>query len=245
MATRLSTVKNQPAALQGRIALVTGASRGIGAAVAARYASEGAHVILTARSKEGLEETDDAIRASGGVATLVPMDLAKPENIEQLAQQIAQRFGKLDILVGNAGVLGDLTPIAHLSPELWEKVMNINVTANFQLIRCFDALLKCSDSPRAIFVSSGVATTPHAYWSAYGVSKAALEMLVGIYAAENEKTSLKINLVNPGQVRTRMNAQAFPGGDPMTRPTPERITDIFVTLASKDCKDNGKLFQAQ
>lgn len=232
-------------ALQGRIALITGASRGIGQAVACRFAKEGAQVILTARDVKGLEETDDAIRKDGGQATLVPLDLTEREDIEALAQTIAQRFGKLDVLVGNAGMLGELTPMAHLDPAVWDKVIATNLSANFHLIRCFDALLKQAAHPRAMFVSSGVAAHVHAYWSAYAVSKAALEMLVNTYAAENVKTPLCVNLIDPGEVRTRMNAQAFPGLDPDTRTPPDAITDIFVKLAGSDCKDTGKRFYAQ
>lgn len=231
--------------LRDRIALVTGASRGIGAAVAVRYAREGAHVVLTGRDSTGLEATDDAVLAAGGKATLVPMDLTSPENIQLLASGIAQRFGRLDVLVGNAGVLGDLTPLAHLDSTVWDKVMGVNLAANFHLIRCFDALLKVSQSPRAIFVSSDVARGVYPYWSAYAISKAALEKMVVMYAAENSKTKLRVNLVDPGEVRTRMNAQAFPGLDPMTRTPPEAITDIFVELAQDSCNQTGKLLKAQ
>lgn len=231
--------------LNGRIALITGASRGIGAAVAKRFAAEGAQVILIARSSKGLEETDDAIRATGGSAVLVPLDLCESGSIEQLAQQVAQRFGRLDILVGNAAVLGEITPIAHSNPEEWQRVMKLNLDANMQLIRALDPLLKQSPSPRALFVSSGVASHVYPYWNAYSVSKAALEMMVKLYAMENEKTPLRANLINPGGTRTRMRAQAFPGEDPATLPAPDAITDIFVQLACVSCKDTGKLFNAQ
>jgi NAD(P)-dependent dehydrogenase (short-subunit alcohol dehydrogenase family) len=232
-------------ALQNRIALVTGASRGIGQAVAVRFAREGAHVILAARNKNGLEATDDMVRASGGTATLVQLDLTEPEKIEALANQVLERFQKLDILVGNAGQLGELTPIAHLSAEVWDNVMAVNLSANFHLIRCFDPLLKKSEAGRAMFVSSDVASGIYPYWGAYAVSKSALEMLVNLYAAENAKTNLRINLVDPGEVRTSMNAQAFPGVDPMTRVSPETVTDLFVRLASPSCRDTGGRFYAQ
>jgi NAD(P)-dependent dehydrogenase (short-subunit alcohol dehydrogenase family) len=246
MATIPSTINHQPStALGGRIALITGASRGIGAAVARRFAAEGAHVILAARNVAGLEETDDAIRAEGGNATLVQLDVTKPDQIEMLAKQIAQRFGKLDILVGNAGILGELSPVAHTTPEHWERVINTNLTANFHLLRCFDALLQCSDAPRAIFVTSGVGKNVRAYWGAYAISKAALDMMARLYAAENENSKLKVNIINPGQVRTHMNAQAFPGADPMTRVSAESITDIFVQLASPACTVSGETFNAQ
>ncbi len=234
-----------PGTLAGRIALITGASRGIGAAVAKRFAAEGAHVILTARDVKGLEETDDAIRSAGGTATLVPFDLTESDKIEALAVQVGERFAHLDILVGNAGILGDLGPMPHLSPEIWDKVIATNLTANFHLIRCFDALLKQSKTPRAMFVTSNVTDDAYAYWSAYAVSKAALEMLVRVWAAENIKAKLCINLIDPGEVRTRMNAQAFPGLDPVTRTPPEAITDIFVRLASLECTDTGKRFSIE
>lgn len=231
--------------LANRIALITGASRGIGAAVAKRFAAEGAQVILVARDVKALEATDDAIRAAGGTATLVPLDLMESDKIELLAAQVAQRFGKLDILVGNAGLLGEMSPLQDQTLEMWEKVLAANLTANFQLIRCFDALLKASDAPRAMFVTSGVTRGAAPYWGAYAVSKAALETMVNIYAAETAKTKLRVNLIDPGIVRTRMRAQAFPGEDPMTLPEAEAITDVFVHLAGADLKETGKKFTAQ
>jgi len=233
----ISSTKHQ--ALSTRVALITGASRGIGAAVAKRFASEGAHVILIARNSKDLEAVDDAI---GGGATLVPLDLLEFDKIELLAAQVAQRFGKLDILVGNAGLLGELSPLTHTAPEDWDKVMALNVTANFHLIRCFDVLLKKSDSGRAMFVTSGVTARAAAYWGAYAVSKSALEAMVNIYAAENAKTSVKTNLIDPGGVRTRMRAKAFPGEDPMALPAPEDITDVFVKLARADFQETGEKF---
>ncbi len=231
--------------LQGRIALITGASRGIGQAVAKRFAKEGAHVILVARNKKGLEETDDAIRSAGGTATLVEMNLTDFPKIELLAQNIAQRFGRLDILVGNAAILGELTPVPHLSPADWDKVMAINLTANWHLIRCLDALLKSSNAPRAMFVTSGVTEHIHAYWGAYATSKAALETLVETYAAENAKSPLRVNLIDPGAVRTRMRAQAMPGEDPMTLPEADAITELFVTLAGGNLRDTGRKFSCR
>ncbi len=232
-------------ALAGRIALITGASRGIGAAVAVRYAQEGAHVILVARNAKGLESTDDAVHAVGGSATLVALDLNEVNKIDVLAAQIMERFGKLDILVGNAGLLGELSPLAHTTQEDWQNVMRINLDANWHLIRCFDQLLKASDAPRAIFVTSGVAHYPAAYWGAYAVSKAALEAMVCIYAAENVKTPLRANLIDPGRLRTRMRAKAFPGEDANTLATPDSIAGLFVTLASPDCTQTGETFYAQ
>jgi NAD(P)-dependent dehydrogenase (short-subunit alcohol dehydrogenase family) len=230
--------------LANRIALITGATRGIGAAVAKRFAREGAHVIAVGRNIKALEELDDAIKEQGGAVTLVQLDLLETDKIEILAQSIAQRFGKLDILVGNAGILGELSPVSHTSSEDWDKVMAINVTANFHLIRCFDNLLKLSEAPRAMFVSSGVTKGAHAYWGPYAVSKSALEKMVETYAAENAKTSLRVNIIDPGAVRTKMRAKAFPGEDPMSLPHPDEITEVFLRLASERLKDNGKKFYA-
>ncbi|MGE0734705.1 MAG: SDR family NAD(P)-dependent oxidoreductase [Alphaproteobacteria bacterium] len=233
------------AQLQGRVALITGASRGIGAAVAKRFAQEGAHVILTARTVGGLEEVDDAIQAAGGAATLVPLDLRESAKIDELAAAIAQRWGKLDILVGNAGILGELTPLTHMDPPLWQSVLDINVTANWRLLRATDGLLRASAAGRAIFVTSGAARGVYPYWGAYAVSKAALEMMIKTYAAEVDKTNIRANIVDPGAVRTGMRAQAFPGEDPGTLPAPEQITDIFVDLAKVACRHNGDIVAAQ
>ena len=231
--------------LAGRIALVTGASRGIGAAVAQRYAVEGAQLILTARTVGGLEETDDAVRAAGGQgATLVPLDLRDFDQIDVLGASLFERFGRLDVLVGNAGTLGILSPIGHVDPAVWAETLNINLTANWRLIRSLDPLLRRSAAGRAIFVSSGAAAGPHAYWGPYAVSKAALEMLVRTYAAELGKTAVKANLIDPGAVRTRMRAQAFPGEDPMSLPAPGAVTELFVTLAEAGCHRNGELLRA-
>lgn len=230
---------------KNKIALITGATWGIGYAVAKRFASEGAHIIAVGRSQKNLENLDDEIREMGGKATLVQLDLMEFPKIDILAQSIAEKFGKLDILVGNAGVLGEITPMPHTTPDEWNKVIATNLTANFHLIRCFDALLKKAENPRAMFVSSGVTNGAHAYWGAYSVSKAALENMVEVYAAENLKTNLRVNLIDPRAVRTRMRAQAFPGEDPETLAKPENITDIFVKLASDDCSETGKKFFAQ
>jgi NAD(P)-dependent dehydrogenase (short-subunit alcohol dehydrogenase family) len=228
--------------LSNKIALITGATRGIGAAVAKRFALEGAHVIAVGRSVADLEVLDDEIKASGGTATLVQMDLLEVDKIELLATNIAKRFGRLDILVGNAGILGELTPVPHIEPQVWDKVMAINLTANFHLIRCFDTLLKISATPRAMFVSSSATKGAHAYWGAYVVSKSALEKMVETYAAENLKTALRVNLIDQGAVRTRMRAKAFPGEDPEKLPAPEDITDLFVRLASDDMQKTGAKF---
>lgn len=235
--------------LEGRIALVTGASRGIGAAVAKRYAAEGAHLILVARTQGGLEEVDDAVRAARGGgddagATLVPLDLRDYEGIARLGAAIFQRFGRLDVLVGNAALLGTLSPMGHIEPAEWDEVMAVNVTANWHLIRSCDPLLQLSEAGRAIFVTSGVARSVFAYWGAYATSKAALEMMVKVYAAEIEKTSVRANLLDPGVVRTRMRAKAMPGEDPMTLPPPEAITERFVELAEAACTRNGEVIRA-
>ncbi|MEZ5692032.1 MAG: SDR family NAD(P)-dependent oxidoreductase [Rickettsiales bacterium] len=231
--------------LDNKIALITGATRGIGFAVAKRFAAEGAQVIAVGRSKEGLEKLDDEVKETGGKVTLVEIDLLDNEKLDMLTRLIAGRFGRLDILVGNAGILGDLTPVAHTEMKQWEKVIAINLTANYNLIRHFDTLLKASPAPRAMFVSSGVTNGAHAYWGAYAVSKAGLEKLVETYAAENAKTSLRANFIDPGAVRTRMRASAFPGEDPDTLPHPDEITNVFVKLAGDDVAETGKKFFAQ
>jgi len=231
--------------LAGRVALVTGASRGIGAAVARRFAAAGAHVVLLARTQGALEELDDEIRAQGGAATLVPLDLREPDSIDQMGLALFQRFGRLDILVGNAAVLGGLSPVGHYAVKDWTEVMAVNVTANWRLIRSFDALLRQSDAGRAIFVTSGVTRGAFPYWGAYTASKAALEAMVRCWAAEVERTSpLRVNLVDPGVVRTRMRAQAFPGEDANLHPAPDAIADVFVELASPQCQRNGEIVQA-
>ncbi len=227
--------------LQDRIAVITGASRGIGAAVAKRFAAEGAHVILVARTVGGLEAVDDAIQAMGGQATLVPLDLMEHTKIDQLGAQLHERYGKLDIVVGNAGVLGELTPLTHADPKMWDKVISTNITANWRLIRSFDPLLRQSDAGRAIFVTSGVTQKINPYWGVYAVGKAALEMLVKTYAAELGGTNIKANLIDPGAVRTAMRKHAMPGEDPMSLPSPDDITDMFVTLASPDCTKQGEV----
>lgn len=231
-------------ALAGRIALVTGASRGIGAAVAKRFAAEGAHVILAARTVGGLEEVDDAIRGEGGSATLVPVDLGDHAKIDQLGQSIYERFGRLDIAVGNAAMLGTLGPVAQFDPRTWDRVMSLNVTANYRLIRSLDPLLRAGEAGRAIFVTSGLARSVMPFGGAYAASKAALEMTVKLYAAEVAKSNLRVNLLDPGVVRTRLRAQGFPGEDPMRHPAPEEITDRFVELASPTCTRHGEIVQA-
>jgi NAD(P)-dependent dehydrogenase (short-subunit alcohol dehydrogenase family) len=225
--------------LAGKIALVTGASRGIGAAVAKRFAAEGAQLIITARTIGGLEEVDDAIRAVGKPATIAPLDLRQMDMIDALGAQIYERFGKLDILVGNAAMLGTLSPIAHASPSEVEDLFNINLTANYRILRAMDPLLRLSAMGRVIMVTSGAASAPIAYWGPYAASKAGLEHLTLTYAAEMGMTNVRTNVIDPGAVRTAMRAKAFPGEDPNTLPTPESITEWFVRLAEADAP-NGK-----
>jgi len=228
--------------LAGRLALVTGATRGIGRAVALAYAREGAHLILVGRTAGALEEVDDEIRALGGGATLLTLDLKRHDKIDALGPTIYQRWQKLDILVGNAGILGPLSPLGHVTAEAWDDVLQVNLTANWRLIRTLDPLLRTSDAGRAIFVSSGIAANPRAYWGCYGVSKAALEALVKTYAREVESTAVRVNLVNPGPTRTKMRALAYPGEDPASLKAPEDVVETFVRLAEPTCTDNGRLF---
>ncbi len=227
--------------LEGRLALVTGASRGIGAAVAKHFAAEGAHVVLVARTVGGLEEVDDAIRAMGGEATLVPLDLRDFDKIDQMGAALYQRFGKLDVMVGNAGVLGNLSPIGHFEPKVWQEVIDINVTANWRLIRSLDPLLRRSDSGRAIFVTCAAGREATPYWGAYAASKAALETMVRIYAGEVANTPLKVNLIDPGIVSTKLRARGFPSEDRTRLAMPVEVTDPFVMLATAACDRHGDL----
>lgn len=230
--------------LAGRITLVTGASRGIGRAVAKRFAAEGAHVVAVARTLAGLEELDDEVQAAGGQPLmLVAEDLREYEKIDQMGAALYQRFGRLDVLVGNAGLLGRLGPVGHMPPEMFQQVMDVNLTVNWRLIRSMDPLLKASDAGRAIFVTSTVGHSPRAYWGAYAISKAALEMLALTYAEELHKTNVKVNLINPGKTRTGMRAEAYPGENPDTLPTPDHHAEAFVRLASPDCTDHGTLVE--
>jgi NAD(P)-dependent dehydrogenase (short-subunit alcohol dehydrogenase family) len=230
--------------LAGKIALITGASRGIGAAVAEAYAREGAHLVLAARTVGGLEEVDDKIRSAGGSATLVPLDLRDFVKIDELAAAIYQRFQRLDILVGNAAEFGTFSPLGHIDPTLWQEIIDLNLTANWRLIRAMDPLLRGAPYGRAIFVTSGIARNPRAYWGPYAVSKAGLEVLVKTYAAECEKTNVRANLIGPGVVRTRLRARVFPGEDPMSLPPPETVTEAFILLALDECERNGEVVNA-
>ena len=230
--------------LVGKIALITGASRGIGAAVAERFAREGAHVVLAARTVGGLEEVDDAVRAVGGSATLVPVDLRDFIKIDELAAALSNRWGRLDILVGNAAEFGVFSPLGHIDPATWNEVVDLNLTSNWRLIRAMDPLLRAGAAGRAIFVTSGVARGVFPYWGPYAVSKAGLEMLVKIYAGEVAKTRVRANLIDPGIVRTRLRARAFPGEDPAALPSPESVADAFLALALPECTRNGQVVMA-
>ena len=227
--------------LSGRIALVTGASRGIGRAVALELAKAGAHVIIAARSVGALESLDDEIQANGGAATLLQLDLKKGDRVDQVGPTIFQRWQRLDILVANAGILGPLSPLGHTTDDGFLSTIDINLTANWRLIRTLDPLLKRSDAGRAIFVTSGAATGKYAYWGPYAASKAGLEALVKTWAAELVNTPVKANLINPGATRTGMRAKAFPGEDPATLPAPEALAPLFVELASPACQRNGEV----
>ncbi|MEM7222461.1 MAG: SDR family NAD(P)-dependent oxidoreductase [Pseudomonadota bacterium] len=228
--------------LAGRIALVTGASRGIGAEVAKRYAKEGAQVILVARTQGGLDEVGEAMLEIGDQQpVMAPLDLRDGEMVDRLGASIYQQFGRLDVLVGNAGVLGTLSPVGHIAPKVWDETIAVNLTANWRLLRSLDPLLRQSEAGRAIFVTSGAARSPKAYWGAYAASKAALETLVMAYAAEITKTNVKANIIDPGRSRTAMRAQAYPGEDPMTLVHPSEITEAFVELATADCQRSGEV----
>ena len=216
--------------LHGRVALVTGASRGIGAATATELARLGAHVVITARTQGGLEETDDAIRALGGGATLLPLDLAEGEQVDAIGPSIFQRFGRLDVLVHCAGALGRLTPVAHIMPSDWADVVAVNLSAAWRLIRTCDPLLRNAEAGRAVFVSDEHARAPQAYWGAYGATKAAMQHLVLTWAEELRITRLKVNLVVPPPTATRLRAHAMPGEDQATLPKPADIAPAIAAL---------------
>lgn len=230
--------------LRGRIALVTGASRGLGAAIARRFAAEGAHLVLVARTAGGLEEVDDAVKAVGGEATLVPLDLAQFEAIDELGARLYERFGRLDILIGNAAALGVLSPVGHIEPKTWDETFAINVTANFRLIRSFDPLLRQSEAGRAIFVTSAATENLFPFWGLYSTTKAALDAIVLTYAQEMANTTVRANLVDPGIIQTGMRAAAMPGEDPATLRQPDEVTEVFVDLASADSTRNGEIIKA-
>jgi NAD(P)-dependent dehydrogenase (short-subunit alcohol dehydrogenase family) len=228
--------------LADRIALVTGASRGIGFATSVALAKAGAHIVAVARTVGGLEELDDAIRAAGSSATLVPVDLKDHDGITRLGVALNERYGHLDVLVGNAGILGPLSPLGHIEPKVWDEVMAVNVIANAQLIRVMDPLLKAAEAGRAVFVTSGAASSAKAYWGPYAVSKAALEVLARTYAAETMTTRVRVNLLNPGPTRTRMRAAAMPGEVPSTLKKPDQVAEKIVELCLPSFTETGKLY---
>ena len=228
--------------LAGSIALVTGASRGIGRATALALARAGAHIVAVARTVGALEEIDDAARAAGSAATLVPLDMRDYPGIYRLAAALSERYQRLDALVGNAAIVGQRSPLDHIDLQNWDEVMAVNVTANWHLIRAMDALLKRSGAGRAVFITSGAATHARAYSGAYSVSKAALDVLARIYSSETEASPIRVNLFNPGPTRTRMRAQVMPGEDPMTLPTAEDVAEKIVPLCLPSCSETGKLY---
>lgn len=230
--------------LEGRIALVTGASRGLGAAIAVELARRGAHPVLVARTQGGLEETDDAIRAIGGKATLLPFDLRQGEKIDPIGPSIHARFGRLDILVHNAGVLGTLTPVAHIQQRDFNDTMAVNFTAAWRLIRTCDALLRASDAGRAVFITAGIVARPAAYWGMYGASKAALEHLVMTWARELATTRARAALFDPGVLRTGLRAQAMPGENPLSVPPPETVAPAIADLCAPASTVNGAVIRA-
>ncbi len=226
----------------GKVALVTGASRGIGYHIALHIASAGAHVIAVARTVGGLEELDDNIKKAGGTATLVPLDLSDMAGIDRIGGAIHERWGKLDILVANAGILGTISPVSHVEAKVFDKVMTVNVTATWRLIRATDPLLRLSEAGRAIILSSGAAHSCKAFWGPYAASKAAVEALARSWAAETVNSALRINSVNPGATRTAMRALAMPGEDPDALPHPSDVAAKILPLADPALAETGKLF---
>ena len=232
-----------PQPLAGRIALITGASRGIGYATGIALARAGAHVVAVARTVGGLEELDDAVRAAGSAATLVPLDMRDYDGLYRLAAALNERHGRLDALVGNAAIAGVPSPLDHIEPKAWDEAFAVNVTANWHLIRAMDPLLRRSDAGRAVFVTSRASTLARAYWAPYSVSKAALDVLARTYAAETSSTAVRVNLFDPGATRTRMRAMVMPGEDPMTLPTPDEVAEQIVGLCLPGFAETGKLYE--
>lgn len=222
-----------------RIVLITGASRGIGRATAIALAARGDHIVAVARDSAGLEHTDDAVRAVGGSATLVPLDLRDGDGIDRLGAAIFERWGRLDGFFANAGILGPLTPLAHLDPQAFDDLIAVNVTANARAIRALDPLLRASAAGRAVFVSSSVARAPRAYWGGYAMSKAAVESLALTYAAECATTAVRVNVLNPGGTATAMRAQAMPGEDASVLPTPDDVAVLAAKMLSEEWEENG------
>jgi NAD(P)-dependent dehydrogenase (short-subunit alcohol dehydrogenase family) len=241
----MTKARSMSSSSASRIALVTGASRGIGYATACALAKQGAHIIAVARTQGGLEELDDEIRKDGGTATLVPLSLTDVDGIARLGAALYERHGKLDILVGNAGVAGPSSPLGHIDLKPWNDVIAVNVTANFQLIRCMEPLLRKSAAGRAVFITSGAANKAPAYIGPYAASKAALEALVRVWAHETASTPIRVNLFNPGPIRTRMRASVFPGEDPTTLDTPEQAAAYIVPMCAPEWTETGRFYDYQ
>ncbi len=231
-------------ALDGRVALVTGASRGIGAATAIALAAQGAHVVATARTQGGLEETDDAIRDSGGQATLLPLDLRDGNAVDAIGPSLLERFHRLDILVHCAGALGRLTPVPHILPRDWDDVVGVNLAASWRLIRSCGPLLLVAEAGRAVFVTASVASRPHAYWGPYGATKAGMQHLVLTWAAESRTTRLRVNLFDPGTVATRLRREAFPGEDQAGLARPEDVVPELIRMCLPSETRHGELVHA-
>ena len=228
--------------LADSVALVTGASRGIGRATALALAREGAHIVAVARTVGGLEEVDDEVKKLGSAATLVPLDMRDYDGFYRLAAALNQRYKRLDILVGNAAIGGQRSPLDHIDPKNWDDTFAINVTANFHLIRAMAPLVRAAKAGRAVFITSGAATNARAYGGPYSASKAALDTLARTYAAETDTTAIRVNLFNPGPTRTRMRAAVMPGEDPMTLPTPEDVAEKIVELCLPGVTATGQLY---
>jgi NAD(P)-dependent dehydrogenase (short-subunit alcohol dehydrogenase family) len=231
--------------LSGKIALLTGASRGIGYATGIALAKAGAHVVAVARTVGGLEELDDAIKAEGGTATLVPLDLRDTDGIARLALALNERYQRLDVLVGNGGVLGPISPLGHVEPKAWDEIVAVNVTANFHLIMAMDPLLRAAEAGRAVFVTSGAATNMKAYRGPYSITKAALNALALTYAAETATTNVRVNLLNPGPTRTRMRAGLMPGEDPMSVKPVEPVAEQIAAMCLPSFQETGKLYDCE
>ena len=230
-----------PGRFEGKIGLITGASRGIGRATAEALAREGAHVILLGREGAVLRSVDDAIQKEGGEATLTPLDLRDGAGIDRLGAAIFERWGRLDILVGNAALLGSLSPAGHIDPALWEEVLSVNLTSSWRLIRAMDPLLKKAPHGRAVFLTSAEARAKKPFMSAYASSKAGLEALIAIWARESEKTPLKINLYDPVAAATMMRRALFPGEDPKSVPKPQEVVPALLELLLEDCTRHGEI----
>ena len=226
----------------GKVALVTGASRGIGRAIAKALALQGAHVVALARTKGGLEELDDELKALGAQISLIRLDLREGAQIDNLGPTLYERWQRLDIFVGNAGILGPLSPLGHISEADWTQTLNINVTANWRLLRTLDPILRLSSAGRVLFMTSNASRNCRAYWGPYSVSKAALDALAKTYAHEVQSTPVRVNLLNPGRMRTRMRAKAYPGEDENTVPPPEAIVPLALSLLTEETTANGECF---